>query len=301
MLTFGTLYPAYTSYKAVKTKNVKEYVRWMMYWIVFAIFTTIETFTDIFISWFPFYYEIKVAFVVWLLSPYTKGASMIYRKFIHPTLSSKEKEIDCYISQAKDRGYETMVNFGRKGLNMAATVAVSAAAKTPEERPPSTIECPVREFRRHLSQTHGVEVESHVGQSQGAITGRLRSFSMHDLTSISGDEPVHYRDPLYPEEELRGRKPISAARVEYSRRLPVTTPNDRFAGESDSQDECKSDGEVECQRGSLRHQEVQNFKRIRRVQSHQVAKKKLQGKEVVMKSVKVRAKKKVVQSNSDTL
>ncbi|XP_038641075.1 receptor expression-enhancing protein 1-like isoform X2 [Scyliorhinus canicula] len=266
VLTFGTLYPAYTSYKAVKTKNVKEYVRWMMYWIVFAIFTTIETFTDIFISWFPFYYEIKVAFVVWLLSPYTKGASMIYRKFIHPTLSSKEKEIDCYISQAKDRGYETMVNFGRKGLNMAATVAVSAAAK-----------------------------------SQGAITGRLRSFSMHDLTSISGDEPVHYRDPLYPEEELRGRKPISAARVEYSRRLPVTTPNDRFAGESDSQDECKSDGEVECQRGSLRHQEVQNFKRIRRVQSHQVAKKKLQGKEVVMKSVKVRAKKKVVQSNSDTL
>ncbi|GCB82921.1 hypothetical protein scyTo_0023508, partial [Scyliorhinus torazame] len=66
-------------------------VRWMMYWIVFAIFTSIETFTDIFISWFPFYYEIKVAFVVWLLSPYTKGASMIYRKFIHPTLSSKEK------------------------------------------------------------------------------------------------------------------------------------------------------------------------------------------------------------------
>lgn len=25
-LAFGTLYPAYSSYKAVKTKNVKEYV-----------------------------------------------------------------------------------------------------------------------------------------------------------------------------------------------------------------------------------------------------------------------------------
>lgn len=25
-LIFGTLYPAYSSYKAVKTKNVKEYV-----------------------------------------------------------------------------------------------------------------------------------------------------------------------------------------------------------------------------------------------------------------------------------
>lgn len=27
-LTFGTLYPAYSSYKAVRTKNVKEYVSW---------------------------------------------------------------------------------------------------------------------------------------------------------------------------------------------------------------------------------------------------------------------------------
>lgn len=32
MLTAGMLYPAYRSYKAVKTKDGKEYVKWMMYW-----------------------------------------------------------------------------------------------------------------------------------------------------------------------------------------------------------------------------------------------------------------------------
>ena len=32
-----------------------------------------------------------------------------------------------------------------------------------------------------------------VKQSQGAITERLRSFSMHDLTAIQGDEPVGQR------------------------------------------------------------------------------------------------------------
>lgn len=90
-LIFGTLYPAYSSYKAVKTKNVKEYVKWMMYWIVFAFFTTAETLTDIILSWFPFYFELKIAFVIWLLSPYTKGSSVLYRKFVHPTLSNKEK------------------------------------------------------------------------------------------------------------------------------------------------------------------------------------------------------------------
>lgn len=39
----------------------------------------------------PLYYELKIAFVVWLLSPYTRGASLIYRKFLHPLLSSKER------------------------------------------------------------------------------------------------------------------------------------------------------------------------------------------------------------------
>uniref|UniRef100_A0A2K5XB07 Receptor expression-enhancing protein n=1 Tax=Mandrillus leucophaeus TaxID=9568 RepID=A0A2K5XB07_MANLE len=129
-LVFGMLYPAYYSYKAVKTKNVKEYVRWMMYWIVFALYTVIETVADQTVAWFPLYYELKIAFVIWLLSPYTKGASLIYRKFLHPLLSSKEREIDDYIVQAKERGYETMVNFGRQGLNLAATAAVTAAVKS---------------------------------------------------------------------------------------------------------------------------------------------------------------------------
>ncbi|XP_066520775.1 receptor expression-enhancing protein 3 [Hoplias malabaricus] len=153
VLVFGTLYPAYYSYKAVKTKNVKEYVRWMMYWIVFALYTVIETITDLTIAWFPLYYEIKIAFVIWLLSPYTRGASLIYRKVLHPLLTSREREIDDYIVQAKERSYETMLNFGRQGLSIAATAAVTAAVK-----------------------------------GQGAITEKLRSFSMADLTQIPQDD-----------------------------------------------------------------------------------------------------------------
>ncbi|KAJ8382457.1 hypothetical protein SKAU_G00032350 [Synaphobranchus kaupii] len=155
VLIFGTLYPAYSSYKAVRSKDVKEYVKWMMYWIIFALFTTAETITDIFLCWLPFYYELKIAFVVWLLSPYTKGSSVLYRKFVHPTLSSKEKDIDDYLCQAKDKSYDALVHFGRKGLNVAATAAVTAAAK-----------------------------------GQGALSERLRSFSMQDLSSIHQEAPL---------------------------------------------------------------------------------------------------------------
>ncbi|KAH8384570.1 hypothetical protein KR093_001385 [Drosophila rubida] len=128
-LFFGTLYPAYASYKAVRTKNVKEYVKWMMYWIVFAFFTCIETFTDIFLSWFPFYYEVKVVIVLWLLSPATKGSSTLYRKFVHPMLTRREQEIDEYLNQARERGYSAVLQLGSKGVNYATNVIMQTAIK----------------------------------------------------------------------------------------------------------------------------------------------------------------------------
>ncbi|XP_035194145.1 receptor expression-enhancing protein 2 isoform X3 [Oxyura jamaicensis] len=107
---------------------------------------------------FPFYFELKIAFVIWLLSPYTKGSSVLYRKFVHPTLSNKEKEIDEYITQARDKSYETMMRVGKRGLNLAANAAVTAAAK-----------------------------------GQGVLSEKLRSFSMQDLTLIRDEDTVHLK------------------------------------------------------------------------------------------------------------
>lgn len=140
ILLFGTLYPAYASYKAVRTKNVKEYVKWMMYWIVFALFTCAETFTDVFLSfWFPFYYEIKIIIVIWLLSPATKGSSILYRKFVHPMLCKREQEIDEYISRAKEQGYHTMLHLGSKGVTYATNVIMQTAIKSLPPAPSSSV------------------------------------------------------------------------------------------------------------------------------------------------------------------
>lgn len=224
MLLFGMLYPAYNSYKAVKTKNVKEYVRWMMYWIVFALYTVAETVADLTMSWFPLYYELKIGFVIWLLSPYTRGASLLYRKFLHPLLSKKEKEIDDYIVQAKEKGYETMVNFGKQGLNLAATAAVTAAVK-----------------------------------GQGAITERLRSFSMHDLTAIQSDETVDNR--LYPSLPETQKKSKNAGVEE-----PGFSSLRKDSGDGKSDEETEgthSEDEMYAQKGLRRAQSMRSVKVIK--------------------------------------
>ncbi|XP_046834661.1 receptor expression-enhancing protein 4-like isoform X5 [Vespa crabro] len=139
-LVFGTLYPAYASYKAVRTQNVKEYVKWMMYWIVFALFTCAETFTDVFFSfWFPFYYEIKIILVLWLLSPATKGSSILYRRFVHPALTRREAEIDEALARATEQGYKAVLHLGTRGVNYATTVLMQTAIKNLPSIIPSSL------------------------------------------------------------------------------------------------------------------------------------------------------------------
>jgi hypothetical protein len=42
---------------------------------------------------FPFYYELKIIFLIWLISPVSRGSlgsSLLYRKLVHPNLMKKE-------------------------------------------------------------------------------------------------------------------------------------------------------------------------------------------------------------------
>jgi receptor expression-enhancing protein 1/2/3/4 len=134
MLTAGVLYPAYRSFKAVRNKDVKEYVKWMMYWIVFALITCAEAVADVLISfWFPFYYEFKILLILWLISPWTKGSSAIYRNFVHPWLLKHENDIDFYLEQVKAAGYNKAMNFGTKGLLFARDIVATAALRGQEQ------------------------------------------------------------------------------------------------------------------------------------------------------------------------
>ncbi|KAF7232445.1 hypothetical protein EG68_07881 [Paragonimus skrjabini miyazakii] len=127
IIIFGVLHPSYKTYKALRRKDYQEVVVLGMYWVVFSMFTTLELFTDIFFQWFPFYHELKILFVIWLVAPTTAGYSLIYRRLIHPELSKRENDIDEAINKATEKGYNKVVEFGAKGLNYAAKTFISTA------------------------------------------------------------------------------------------------------------------------------------------------------------------------------
>uniref|UniRef100_A0A8C9J8E7 Receptor expression-enhancing protein n=1 Tax=Panthera tigris altaica TaxID=74533 RepID=A0A8C9J8E7_PANTA len=57
----GFVYPAYASIKAIESPSKEDDTVWLTYWVVYGLFGLAEFFSDLLLSWFPFYYAGKVA------------------------------------------------------------------------------------------------------------------------------------------------------------------------------------------------------------------------------------------------
>ncbi|RGB25451.1 TB2/DP1, HVA22 family-domain-containing protein [Rhizophagus diaphanus] len=112
----GFLYPAYASFKAIKANDTKIILPWLIYWIVMAFFSLGEGIADSLIFWFPFYYEMKILFILWLILPQTRGAAYLYYNYIDPTLTFHQKEIDSTLGMAQEKATSTGAEWGRHGL-----------------------------------------------------------------------------------------------------------------------------------------------------------------------------------------
>ncbi|KAM5342699.1 hypothetical protein ACJ41O_013665 [Fusarium nematophilum] len=81
----GFVVPGYYSLDALFTSNKEDDTQWLTYWVVFSFFTVVESFVQV-VYWFPFYYVFKFIFLLWLSLPAFKGAELIFRSFLAPTL-----------------------------------------------------------------------------------------------------------------------------------------------------------------------------------------------------------------------
>jgi len=98
----GFVYPAYMSFKALSTDGAEDDTQWLTYWVVYSFFNITEQVTDIFLSWIPFYFFIKMAFLVWCYHPSTLGAITIYQTVIKPNLSAHVVAIDAALKKGTD-------------------------------------------------------------------------------------------------------------------------------------------------------------------------------------------------------
>ncbi|OAA66266.1 protein yop-1 [Cordyceps fumosorosea ARSEF 2679] len=82
----GFVIPGYYSLAALFTETKDDDTQWLTYWVVFAFFSVVESFFNI-VYWFPFYFVFKFVFLLWLSLPMFRGAEIVFRSFLAPTLS----------------------------------------------------------------------------------------------------------------------------------------------------------------------------------------------------------------------
>ncbi|XP_029663874.1 receptor expression-enhancing protein 5-like isoform X2 [Formica exsecta] len=99
----GFVYPAYESMKALESSKKEDDTKWLTYWVVFAIFTIVEFFSEYIVCWFPVYWLFKCIFYVWLMAPTEYNGSLIlYRRIIRPKFIQYQPGLDRLLSNARD-------------------------------------------------------------------------------------------------------------------------------------------------------------------------------------------------------
>ena len=87
--TLKVAYPTYASYKAIITETGGDDTTWLIYWVVVAVETFIESYAMPFVSWVPFFMLLRLLLYIWLQLPIFNGSVVLFKKFVQPFFESK--------------------------------------------------------------------------------------------------------------------------------------------------------------------------------------------------------------------
>jgi len=100
----GVLCPMYLSLKAIESPEDDDDKQYLTYWVVYGLFSIIDIFTAFLIKYIPFYYTIKLSFLIWLFMPNFKGAVYIYNLVVGPLFKKYESKLDHGVSKVIKKG-----------------------------------------------------------------------------------------------------------------------------------------------------------------------------------------------------
>ncbi|CAA2961548.1 HVA22 e [Olea europaea subsp. europaea] len=79
----------YASVVAIESTSKLDDEQWLAYWILYSFLTLMEMLLQPILEWIPIWYDVKLAFVAWLVLPQFRGAAFIYEKFVREKLIKK--------------------------------------------------------------------------------------------------------------------------------------------------------------------------------------------------------------------
>ena len=90
----GIVLPTYWSIKAIESPETEDDIQWLTYWSVYAVFSFFDLFAKFILKFIPFYFVLKLVFLIWCFMPNTKGATFIYKNLLSKYFKKYEAKFD---------------------------------------------------------------------------------------------------------------------------------------------------------------------------------------------------------------
>jgi receptor expression-enhancing protein 5/6 len=75
--------------------------KWLVYWVVYGLFNTLESLSDSALSWLPVYHPVKLAFLLWCFLPRFQGSQLVFDILVRPVLIRHESAIEESVETAQ--------------------------------------------------------------------------------------------------------------------------------------------------------------------------------------------------------
>ncbi|KAG8219669.1 TB2/DP1, HVA22 family-domain-containing protein [Butyriboletus roseoflavus] len=99
---FAFALPCYSTYKALAhAASANTLQALSMYWAVIGAFIAFEQTLGLFLSWLPFYWELRTIFLLYLSLPQTQGSVYVYKTYFEPWCSKNEADLDAAMASAQ--------------------------------------------------------------------------------------------------------------------------------------------------------------------------------------------------------
>jgi len=95
----GVAYPAFMSFIALESQGMDDDKQWLTYWVCFGAFNVIDQFAGIILTFIPFYYFLKLGFLIYLMHPATMGATTLFNTIILPYIKEYEGKLGGFIKK----------------------------------------------------------------------------------------------------------------------------------------------------------------------------------------------------------